>query len=205
MSAPATIAYVFWHWVHDPAPARDYESRLEAFQESLLANAPPGYRRAAVFRHAPAPWLPDDACRYADWYLVDGGAALDALNEAAVSPACRAAHDAAARRAAGGTAGLYTLRGGVLRAGEIRIATWFSKPAGMGFEALDACVAECAQARPYELWRRRMVLGPTPEMCVLAAAPVELPEACAAIHVALEPLWPKTRAEDGGEGGEATR
>ena len=194
MSASATLAYVFWHWTREDTRARDYEDRLKAFQEALLANAPPGYRRAAVFRQAGAPWLPGDARCYVDWYVVDGSTALDALNDAAVSPACRAVHDDAAVRAAGGTAGLYALRRGALRAADTRVATWFSKPAGMSYEALDASVAECVGERPCELWSRRMVLGPTPEMCLLAAAPVELPRSCAALHVRMQPLWPTTRA-----------
>ena len=197
MNESPTIAYVFWHWMRSDAPARDYEGSLKAFQEALRAHAPPGYRRAAVFRHARAAWLPDDATCYVDWYVVDGGAALDALNDAAVSPPCRAVHDAAAARAAGGTAGLYTLKSGALASGDIRCATWFRKPEGVSYEAFDADLAERFAARPVELWRRRMVLGPTPEMCLLSGAPVELPDACAPFEVAMQPLWPGAGGDPG--------
>jgi len=192
ISSPA-LAYVFWHWILDDAQAHDYEQCLTAFQASLLAHAPQGSRRAAVFRHAPAPWLPDGVHGYVDWYVVDASAALDALNDAAVSPACRTVHDAAAVRSDGGSAGLYALRSGALCARRIRVATWFSKPAGMSYAALDACVAERVGERPFELWSRRMVLGPTPEMCVLGSAPLALPDACNALHVCMDPIWSSTR------------
>ena len=75
-----------------------YEAALQAFQQALHANPPSGYRRAAVFRHAPAPWLPGAGPHYVDWYLIDGSAGLDPLNDAAVSSACVHSHDAAAAR-----------------------------------------------------------------------------------------------------------
>ena len=125
-----------------------------------------------------------------DWYLGDGSAALDPLNDAAVSAACRAVHDVAAGAAAGGTAGLYRLRQGVVQTPEVRCATWFSKPTGMSYEALDACLAECTDGTPSQCWSRFMTLGPTPEMCVLAPAAISLPTEFDAVHVPMEQLWP---------------
>jgi hypothetical protein len=63
----------------------------------------------------------------------------------------------------------------------------------MGYETLDACLAECTDGARAELWGRRMTLGPAPEMCVLAAGAVELPEAFGAVSVPLELLWPGAR------------
>ena len=190
MDAPATLAYVFWHWKRGDGDVAAYEDALQAFQQALLDNAPTGYRRAAVFRHAPAPWLPGQGRHYMDWYVTDGSAALDPLNDAAVSAACLTAHDAAAGRAQGGTAGLYRLRHGVVQANHVHCATWFSKPAGMPYETLDACLAERLDGARAELWSRRMALGPAPEMCVLSATAIELPAAFGAISVPMEPLWP---------------
>jgi hypothetical protein len=190
MDPPAILAYVFWHWMHTDGDVAAYEDALKAFQQALLDNAPPGYRRAAVYRHAPAPWLPGQGPHYMDWYVSEGSAALDPLNDAAVSAACLTAHDAAAGRAQGGTAGLYRLRQGMVRAADVHCATWFSKPAGTGYETLDARLAECMDGARAELWSRRMTLGPAPEMCVLAATTIELPEAFGAVSVPLEPLWP---------------
>jgi hypothetical protein len=194
------LAYVFWHWIEPDTDVAAYEDALREFQESLLANAPPGYRRAAVFRQAPAPWLPGSGPHYVDWYVTDGSAALDPLNDAAISAACRSAHDVAAAHAAGGTAGLYRLRQGAVRAAEVRCATWFSKPDGMSYEALDESLDECTRGVRSELWSRRMTLGPGPEMCLLAAAAIELPGTCGALPVAMDPVWPGARGtlEQGG-------
>ncbi|GMQ75913.1 MAG: hypothetical protein BMS9Abin01_1174 [Gammaproteobacteria bacterium] len=199
MSTPADLAYVFWHWIEVDTDVAAYEDALTAFQQALLDNAPPGYRRAAVFRHGPAPWLPGRGPHYVDWYVTDGSAALDPLNDAALSAACRAAHDAAAGRAAGGTAGLYRLRQGAARAAEVHCATWFSKPAGMSYEALDENLAERMHGAHAELWSRRMTLGPAPELCVLASSAIELPEAFGAIGVPMQPVWPgaRSRVEQG--------
>ena len=194
MSVPADLAYVFWHWIEADADVAAYEHALTAFQQSLLENAPPGYRRAAVFRQGPAPWLPEGGAHYVDWYVTDGSAALDPLNEAAVSAACRAAHDSAAARAAGGTAGLYRLRQGAVPVTEVQCATWFSKPAGMSYESLDASLAERLGGDQAQLWGRCMTLGPTPEMCLLASGASELPESFGAIGVPMQPLWSGERS-----------
>ncbi len=189
MQAHRALAYVFWHWTRPTVDADRYESMLRAFQESLLANAPAGYRAGAVFRHGSAAWLPGrDGC-YVDWYRIDGSAALDALNDAAISTACRASHDAAAGLAAGGTAGLYELRRGAVAPGEVRAATWFSKPAAMTYQALESDLADRLPGGGVELWCRRMTLGPTPEMCVLAASAVALPDAYGAASVPMESIW----------------
>lgn len=190
MSDKDCLAYVFWHWIEAGADSDAYEDALKAFQQTLLANRSPGYQRALVFRHGPAPWLPGEGHYYVDWYLIDGSAALDPLNEAAVSAACRDAHDAAAVRASGGTAGLYALRQGSVRPAEVRWATWFSKPAGVSYASLDTALdAQTAGLRTL-LWSRRMTLGPTPELCLLAAAAIELPKAYQARSVPMELVWP---------------
>ena len=190
MKSPDCLAYVFWHWLRAGHDAGGYEDALATFQTVLMENAPPGFRRAAVFRHGPAAWLPGDGPHYVDWYLVDDSAALDPLNDGAVSAVCQAAHDAAAERAAGGTAGLYGLRQGAVKAAAVRRATWFSKPAGMPYAELDELVGEHLEAGSAQLWSRRMTLGPTPEMCVLAGADVTLPREFGAVHVPMELVWP---------------
>src|SRR5438105_9092156 len=102
------IAYIFWHW---PAPgAARYEERVAAFQAALAAAPPAGFRQGFTFRHAAAPWLSGPG--YLDWYAVDGFAALETLNEAAVTASRKAPHDAAAALAQGGAGGVYRLRSG---------------------------------------------------------------------------------------------
>ena len=39
-----------------------------------------------------------------------------------------------------------------------------------------------------------MTLGPAPEMCLLAARSIALPEAFGAINVPMEALWPGARS-----------
>lgn len=193
MKSPDCLAYVFWHWLRAGDEVGAYEQSLAAFQEVLMENAPPGFRRAAVFRHGPADWLPRDGPHYVDWYLLDDSAALDPLNDGAISAVCQAAHDAAAERAAGGTAGLYGLRRGAVRAAAVRCATWFSKPTGMPYAELDGLLGGLMQAGSAQLWSRRMTLGPTPEMCVLAGAEVSLPRDFGAVHVPMELVWSRAR------------
>lgn len=199
MSPPTCLAYVFWHWMRAGDSVSDYEAALAAFQRTLAANAPPGLRRVAVFRHGPAPWLPEAGPHYVDWYLVEDSAALDPLNDGAISSACRAAHDDAAARAAGGIAGLYGLRQGAIGVSAITHATWFSKPAGISYEDLDRRVAAALGAAPGVLWSRRMTLGPTPEMCVLAGGACALPRAFDPVQVPMELLWPQAGSGSGSE------
>ena len=91
------LAYVFWHWPSSNVEAGEYEHLLRRFHAALGDAAPPGFRGSVVFRVAGnAPWLGGTPA-YADWYLLDGSAALDPLNVAAVSGACQAPHTAATR------------------------------------------------------------------------------------------------------------
>jgi hypothetical protein len=156
------LAYLFWHW---PAPAvgRDvYVQGLVAFHRALRAAPPPGFRGSRVLEIEGAPWVPAEAA-YEDWYLVDDFAALGALNEAAITAARQAPHDAVARLAGGGTGGVYrqlSTGGGVPE-----IVHWVSKPSGERYAAFQARLPAA------EVWQRQLVLGPAPEFCVLGPAP----------------------------------
>ena len=104
------LAYVFWHWRRPQVPAASYETLQRGFHAALAAAPPPGFLRSSTLSIAGAPWAAGGGEAYEDWYLVDGTAALDPLNDAAVTASRRQPHDAAAAAAAGGTAGLYRLR-----------------------------------------------------------------------------------------------
>jgi hypothetical protein len=173
------LAYVFWHWPRADTVASVYEERLVHFQKALAAARPTGFREAVAFRVAGAPWLPAGVVGYEDWYVLDGSAALDPLNEAAVAAACRVPHDEAAKLATGGMAGLYRLRRGeaVLAAG---FAHWFGKPAGVRYEDLYAQLRALTEQPGVALWGRQMTLGPTPEFCLQSPRTVELPGGLAA-------------------------
>ena len=143
----------------------DYETALKRFHASLTGSPPVGFLGSSTFRTGD---------RYSDWYLVESSAALDFLNEAAVSGARTQAHDAAARMAVDFAGKLYGLSAGEPLSGpgfEIR----FSKPAGMGYADLYERMKRYSIGPGASLWRRMMVLGPPPEFCLIAPSEVELP------------------------------
>jgi hypothetical protein len=151
------LAYVFWH---RPAPetADGYEARLVAFHDALRAHPPAGFRSSHAFRLDTAPWLPGDGAPYEDWYLVDSWAALGELNAAAVSGARSAAHDAVARQARTGIAGVYApVSGGEPGAGGV---AWLAKPPGLSYAEFHAAL------EPLSAWQRQMTLGPAGEYVV---------------------------------------
>lgn len=161
------LAYVFWHWPRRGADPKEYEARLGAFHGALAAAPPAGFLRSAAFGVEGAEWV-EGAPAYEDWYLLDDTAALDRLEEAAVTASRREPHDRVAAWAAGGSAGLYrALRGAGAPGGETSL--WLAKPAGLSYVAFLAEL-ERRFPPPLALWQRRLVLGPAPEFCVAGAA-----------------------------------
>ena len=181
------LAYVFWHWRRPDVAAGAYETAQRAFHQALASAPPAGFARSLSAAIREARWANDGMDAYEDWYVVDRTASLDPLNDGAVTASRSAPHDAAAAVAAGGTAGLWTLR-----AGEIldrpAVAYWFAKPRGMSYAALDAAVGPLTLPGQGTLWMRRMVLGPAPELCLHSATPVTLPWPAQAIP--WRTIWP---------------
>jgi hypothetical protein len=159
------LAYVFSHRPAAGVDVADYEAILKQFH-AALADAPPrGFLSSSTFSVGD---------RYSDWYLLDSSAALDVLNEAAVSGARTQAHNAAAGMAVDGSGKLYSLAGGEpgsTTGFEIR----FSKPPGMSYADLYERMQPFSGREGASLWRRMMVLGPPPEFCLVAQAEIELP------------------------------
>ena len=116
-------------------------------------------------------------------------AALVPLNEAAVSGPRLDPHNAIARLAEGGTAGLYGLKAGAPLTRPAQ-AAWFGKPPGMSYAALFGILEPVVRSVQGGLWMRQMVLGPTPEFCLSSGAPVALPSPIDAKYLALAPVWP---------------
>jgi hypothetical protein len=174
------LAYVFWHVRRDHVAAPEYEAAHRAFHDTLWAASVPGLLGLRIHRITEIPWLKPGQDGYEDWHLLEDSAALDVLNEAAVTRARLAAHDRIAGMAAAGTAGLYGLRLGAPI--EPAIAYWMSKPAGMKYREFDASLQPLI-ASGCCLWGRRMTLGPTPEFCLHAAAAVKLPHAALAMRI----------------------
>jgi hypothetical protein len=183
------LAYVFWHWRKEDASRANYEATLRRFQDVLAANAPPGFLRSACFGVHGAPWANNSNDAYEDWYVVEGSAALDPLNDAAISGRRQAPHDEAAAGAAGGTAGLYRLRRGIMPASPT-VEYWFSKPASLTYPALYELLAPHL-AGESALWGRQMTLGPAREFCLQTTEPLQLLAELEAMTVSLRSVWPE--------------
>lgn len=181
------LAYVFWHWPRPGTPAEVYEERQRAFHGALKGSPPAGYHGSFSAAVHGAPWMPGPG--YEDWYFVDDFAALGALNDAAVTAARSAPHDAAAALAAGGTAALYGLRAGSLPR-DARVAQWFAKPQTMSYAELYALTEPLVRAAGATLWLRQMVLGPSPEFCIQGTRTVALDERFATVELDLARVWP---------------
>ena len=173
------LAYVFWHVPRAGVAAREYESAHREFHDVLRAAGVPGLLGLGVFRLSSIPWLGGQA-GYEDWHLLEGSAALDVLDRAAISEARQKRHDRIASLAADGTAGLYGLRMGARIVPAM--AYWLSKPAGMGYAAFESSLAPLI-ADGCCLWGRRMTLGPTPEFCLHAPGRRQLPHAARALEL----------------------
>ena len=159
------LAYVFSHRPASGADVRAYEDALRRFHAELAAGTPAGFVGSTTYRFADG---------YSDWYQIENSAALDVLNEAAVSGARAAPHDSAARMAAWGSGKLLSLAQGEADLDALHEAG-FAKPAGMAYSDLYA-MTEPFTARPgVALWRRMMVLGPPPEFCLASREPAQLP------------------------------
>jgi hypothetical protein len=138
------------------------------------------------------PWC--EGPGYEDWYLLEGSAALDPLDEAAVSGARQLAHDAAASRAAWGTAGLYRLRLGAPRDEDLSQACWLAKPPGVRYPEFLERLAPSVEGAGAALWGRQMTLGPTPEFCLLARHELATLPFPVSLRVSRRRVWPPPRA-----------
>ncbi len=161
------LAYVFSHHAADGADVAGYEAGLRRFHELLGAAPPQGFISSSTFRIAGG---------YSDWYLVENSAALDPLNEAAVTGRRQPAHDAVARMAVDFTGKLFALvKGKLVLSDALSFETRFSKPAQTSYPDLYARLDEWTNQPEVSLWRRMMVLGPPPEFCLLSPTRLELP------------------------------
>jgi len=169
------LAYVFWHWPQSHIDHDSYINHLIDFHNTLAANKPPGFHESVVFRVRGASWLNTTSEVFEEWYLLDGSAAMDPLNDAAVSGVCEEPHNRVAREAADGIGGLYRLRAGDGKLSESSFALWLSKPAGVTYKDFYSTLQPLTSLRGVALWGRQMTLGPTTEFCIRSSNPIELP------------------------------
>ena len=181
------LAYVFWHWPSPQHTADAYEALQRALHAALAQSAPSGFIRSFVFRlDGQAPWLGGTPA-YADWYLVDASPALDPLNVAAVSGVCEAPHAEVARAMAAGAGSLFGAYTDKTSVGNARTITFVTKPRPMPYATFKT---EMASVPKESLWRRQMVLGPTPEFALLTQSPVNIPDTFTPLSLTLTPVWP---------------
>lgn len=183
------LAYVFWHW---PQPSIDrdaYVDHLADFHRTLASNKPPGFRNSIIFRINGANWLNTSGEAYEEWYLLDDSAAMDPLNEAAVSGVCEQPHNRVAREAADGTGGIYRFRAGQEELAQSRFAVWLSKPNGVSYNDFFAALQPLTSQPGLGLWGRQMTLGPTTEFCIHSPTQVQLPENYTGHTIPLELVW----------------
>lgn len=169
------LAYVFWHWQRPEIERGQYLNHLVDFHRTLAAHKSPGFRESVVFSFSGADWLKTDGEVFEEWYLLDDSAAMDPLNEAAVTGACEEPHNRVARAAADGTGGLYRQRAGTEDLAQAKFATWLSKPAGATYKDFYAGLESLTSQPGVALWGRQMTLGPTTEFCLHSQIPIELP------------------------------
>ena len=156
----------------------EYEAGLRHFHEALREAGVPGFVTSRTVRVAGG---------YCDWYVVETSAALDQLNDAAVSGSRSPLHDSVARHAVDGSGKLVKLAAGrydPMSLVEIR----FSKPRGMSYANLYEGLEPWTARSDTSVWRRMMVLGPPPEFSVLGRAPETLPPEMEPVELRLEPV-----------------
>ena len=185
------LAYVLWHWPVSGVPVGDYEMASADLHAALAApgrTAAPafGLLSSVTWQVAAVPWGPPYGRCYADWYLANDFASLEALNEAAVSGSRRGPHDRVAVLSGGGVGGLYRLRTGASDpvAG---VEAWFAKPPGWSYPDLDCLLEATFMSDPASsVWQRQLVLGPGLEFCLATRHPdvaAALPEVLNAVTI----------------------
>ena len=183
------LAYVFWHWPQSSVDRDAYVDHMGDFYRTLSANKPAGFQRCVVYRIRGAGWLNTSGDAYEEWYLLDDSAAMDRLNEAAVSGVCEQPHNRVAREAADGTGGLYRFRAGHEEPAESRFALWLSKPNGVSYNDFFSTLQRITSQPGVGLWGRQMTLGPTTEFCIHSPTQIQLPENYNGQTIPLQLIW----------------
>jgi hypothetical protein len=187
------LAYLSWHRPAAEVEEDDYEQALVHFHRSLAHRPPSGFRGSASVRVEQLPWL--DGTVYEDWYVIDDWAALGVLEQAAVARGHVTAHDAAAALTGVETAAVYRLLEGSADPGRAATAVWVSATRGHQRPPLAQLLGDGIDPERDGLWQRCLVLGPSPEYCLLTSgeptglAPARLPREWTATALAREVLW----------------
>ncbi len=187
------LAYVFWHQRASRITREHYQEKLLAFHRSLHERHPQGFVGSVVLEIARLPWMTAGREEvYEDWYLIEHSAALDPLDEAAVSGSCYEPHQQIAHLASHGTGGLYRLKEGAIDLSQVagpRLITWFGKPAGMSYETLSEYFHQKRGEPQGLVWQRQMTLGPALEFCWQSSQHSGWAEAIGGVEVEAHPTY----------------
>lgn len=179
------LAYLFWHYPAANRRVDEYERALIAFHRRLRDVPVSGLVASGTARVNGLPWMRRDG--YEDWYAIDDYGALGVLNDAAVDPARAEAHDRVALAAGFGAGALYALERGRLGA-PVTHCVWLTKPAGVSYSAFRERLSVHAAGEAVTVWRRQMVLGPSPEYRVTAGRELSMPDEMAPVACRLASL-----------------
>lgn len=172
------IAYQFFHHLEDGADEVEYEAGLRHFHVALREGGIPGFVGSRTYQTGDG---------YFDWYVVESSAALDYLNDAAVTGSRSPLHETVAAHAVNFTGKLLRLAAGRYDA-DFGVEIRFSKPHGMMYPDLYRLLEPWTSRADSSLWRRMMVLGPAPEFSLLARTDEVLPRELEPVLVRLEPV-----------------
>jgi hypothetical protein len=111
---------------------------------------------------------------------------LGPLNEAVVEGETGVHHNLIAKDYMKGAGGIFKLIRGRSLVREARFVTWIEKPVGPSYEVYYEEVTRAVGSKRMDLWRRQMVLGPSPQFCVHSEEALDLP-------VNLKPITSKLR------------
>ena len=186
----ARLAYVFWHWPKPEVSAGSYEANLISFMRSLNSDKPRGFVEATSFRADALPWGRQGGSTYEDWYVLEDFAALGSLNDGAVAGQSRGPHDAVAKGYMRGAGGVFKTVSGGLSLRNARYATWIEKTIGPSYQSYYDDVGKNVGGKETILWRRQLVLGPSPQFCVHSAEPIQFPRSFRPTSTRLERIGP---------------
>jgi hypothetical protein len=201
------LKFVLWTWPSASADLAGFQGSRIKFHQVMAEQKVEGFLGSGLYKcdTAPwagafvfenSPWATGHRTVFEEWYLFHGSAALDAVNERvhAAGDAYRESHGKFLRQDLGGEcAGLYYMRQGEMEraiAGlrEPECTLWFNK-AYPTYDDLLARLAPAMRSSRSALWRRLLVLGPTPEFHLDLDASVELPEELKPFRVKRTRVW----------------
>jgi hypothetical protein len=177
------IGYVFWHQKIDSVTSSDYEHTLKEFHEKLSQARIRGYLGSMSFKIEGARWMGSKMSGYEDWYYLTDSGVIDILNVGAVTGNMFPIHNNASGLATGMHAGLYQLKSPSANNTESSWCIWFSKPSGMSYDDLNKMISSTVPVQNIDYWRRQMVLGPTPEFCIMSNKRIDLSHETNPIYV----------------------